>query len=129
MNQALADAGLAPQQIGYINAHGTGTRYNDTIEAIAIRKVFDRHARELAVSSTKGATGHMLGAAGAFEAIVSLLALKEGTLPPTLNLDSPDDDCDLDLVPHVARDRRVMAAMSNSFAFGGQNASLVFTCP
>jgi 3-oxoacyl-[acyl-carrier-protein] synthase II len=128
MTQALADARFVPQQIGYINAHGTGTRYNDAIEATAIRKVFDRHALELAVSSTKGATGHMLGAAGAFEAIVCLLALQEGKLPPTLNLDSPDDDCDLDLVPRVARDRRVTAAMSNSFAFGGQNASLIFTC-
>jgi 3-oxoacyl-[acyl-carrier-protein] synthase II len=125
MKMALRDAGLAPEQIGYINAHGTSTSA-DAVETQAIRGVFGAHADKLAVSSTKSMHGHLLGAAGGLEAAISLLALRHGILPPTINLDDPDPECDLDYVPHTARKAEVEYAMSNSFGFGGTNACLVF---
>jgi 3-oxoacyl-[acyl-carrier-protein] synthase II len=125
MKIALRDAGLAPEQIGYINAHGTSTAA-DAYETQAIRAVFGAHADRLAVSSTKSMHGHLLGAAGGLEAAISVLALRHGILPPTINLDDPDPACDLDYVPHTARHTQVEYAMSNSFGFGGTNASLIF---
>jgi 3-oxoacyl-[acyl-carrier-protein] synthase II len=127
MRLALQDAGLAPEDIGYLNAHGTSTDIGDTLEAEAIEAVFGEHAPRLAVSSTKSMTGHMNGAAGAAEAIISVLALTRSVLPPTLNLDRQDERIRLDCVPHRAREVRVGAVMSNSFGFGGTNVSLVFT--
>jgi 3-oxoacyl-[acyl-carrier-protein] synthase II len=127
MKQALADAGLAPEAIGYINAHGTSTEFNDKNETAAIKAVFGDHARKLAVSSTKSMTGHTLGAAGAIEAGITMLALQRGILPPTINYDTPDPECDLDYVPNQAREQRVHAAISNSFGFGGTNAAIVLT--
>src|SRR5688572_8175750 len=127
MKQALADAGLAPEAIGYINAHGTSTEFNDKNETAAIKAVFGDHAKKLAVSSTKSMTGHMLGAAGAVEAGISMLALQRGILPPTINYDTPDPECDLDYVPNKACEQRVHAAVSNSFGFGGTNAAIVLT--
>lgn len=126
MQMALRDAGLAPEQIGYINAHGTGTPANDATETKAIRSVFGPHAERLAVSSTKSMHGHALGAAGALEAVATVLALHHGILPPTANYTTPDPECDLDVVPNNARAARVEAALSNSFAFGGLNAVLAF---
>lgn len=125
MRLALKDAGIAPEAIGYINAHGTGTAA-DVIETNAIREVFGKHAYELAVSSTKSMHGHLLGAAGGIEAAIACLALRDGVLPPTINLDAPDEGCDLDYIPNVARERQVEYAMSNSFGFGGTNAALIF---
>jgi 3-oxoacyl-[acyl-carrier-protein] synthase II len=125
MRMALRDAASKPEQIGYINAHGTSTGA-DAIETQAIRAVFGAHADRLAVSSTKSMHGHLLGAAGGLEAAISILALRDGILPPTINLDDPDPACDLDYVPHVARRAQVEYAMSNSFGFGGTNACLVF---
>jgi 3-oxoacyl-[acyl-carrier-protein] synthase II len=125
MNAALQDAGVAPANIGYVNAHGTGTRSNDAVEALALLRVFGEYASRLPVSSTKGATGHMLGAAGAFEAVVCLLAMQSGKLPATLNLDDPDVGVELDFIRRGARDTSVATSVSNSFGFGGQNASLV----
>jgi 3-oxoacyl-[acyl-carrier-protein] synthase II len=121
---ALAEAGLDPDGIDYVNAHGTSTPQNDVTETRAIRQVFGRHAGRVAVSSTKSMTGHMIGAAGAVEAIATALAIRHGLLPPTINYDTPDPECDLDYVPNRARARRVRAALSNSFAFGGTNAVL-----
>ena len=126
MRLAMRDAALAPEQIGYINAHGTATEANDRTETAAIRSVFGAHADHLAVSSTKSMHGHALGAAGAFEAVASLLALSAGILPPTANFLSPDPACDLDVVPNQARPADVEACLSNSFAFGGLNAVLAF---
>jgi nodulation protein E len=123
---ALRDGGIAPEEVGYINAHGTGTKVNDPMEVAAIRTVFGKHTERLAVSSTKSMHGHSLGAAGAFEAVATLLALEEGILPPTANFTEPDPECDIDAVPNVARAARVEAAVSNSFAFGGLNAVLAF---
>lgn len=125
MRMALRSAGMAPEQISYINAHGTATPQGDICEAQAIQAVFGAHARRLAVSSTKGATGHMLGAAGAVEMAVCSKAIQTGIVPPTLNLDHPDPGCDLDLVPHTAREMAVDAIVNNSFGFGGHNACLV----
>ncbi len=125
MRAALKVAGLEPKDIGYINAHGTSTPFNDLHESKAIRRVFGEHADKVAVSSTKSMTGHMLGAAGGFEAVVTALALSRGVLPPTINLQTPDPECDLDYVPNKAREAWVNAAMSNSFGFGGTNAVLV----
>jgi nodulation protein E len=122
MRAALEDAGLAPEQVGYINAHGTGTPGNDPTETRAIREVFGAHANNLAVSSTKSMHGHALGAAGAIEAVATLLALDAGILPPTANFTEADPECDLDYVPNVARPANIEAALSNSFAFGGLNA-------
>jgi nodulation protein E len=127
MTLALADAGLAPEQVDYINAHGTGTLANDVTETRAIHKSFGAHARRLAVSSTKSIHGHALGAAGALELVAVLGAIREGVVPPTLNYDAPDPECDLDYVPNQARPQRVGAALSNSFAFGGLNAVLAIT--
>ncbi|KAF0809258.1 3-oxoacyl-(acyl carrier protein) synthase II [Alcanivorax sp. S71-1-4] len=126
MQCALRDAGIAPEQVGYINAHATSTKAGDIAEIRAIRSVFGAHAEQLAVSSTKSMTGHLLGAAGAVEAILCMLALRDGMLPPTINLDNPDDGCDLNLIPHTALKREVEVALSNSFGFGGTNASLLF---
>lgn len=126
MKMALDDAGLAPEEVGYINAHGTSTEYNDKFETMAIKTVFGEHAYKLAVSSTKSMTGHLLGAAGGIEAIFTVLALKEGILPPTINLDTPDPECDLDYVPNAARKQEVNAAISNSLGFGGHNATIAF---
>lgn len=126
MAQALADGGVAPEQVGYINAHGTSTPYNDLYETQAVKTVFGEHAYNLAVSSTKSMTGHLLGAAGGIEAIFTVLALKEGKLPPTMNLQEPDPACDLDYVPNAMRQQQVDYAMSNSLGFGGHNASLLF---
>ncbi|QDE84392.1 MULTISPECIES: beta-ketoacyl-ACP synthase II [Myxococcus] len=126
MRLALQSAGMNPEDVGYINAHGTSTPFNDANETKAIKAVFGDHARKVAVSSTKSMTGHMLGAAGGFEGVVSALALARNILPPTINQTSPDPDCDLDYVPNQAREARVDAVMSNSFGFGGTNAVLVF---
>jgi nodulation protein E len=126
MRAALQDAGLAPDQIGYINAHGTGTASNDATETRAIRELFGLHANHLVVSSTKSMHGHALGAAGALEAVCTVLALREGLIPPTINFTAPDPECDLDVVPNVARKAQVQCALSNSFAFGGLNAVLAF---
>ena len=123
---ALQDAGLAPQEVGYINAHGTGTPGNDPVETRAIRAAFGAHASKLAVSSTKSLHGHALGAAGALEAVATILALHSGVLPPTANFTEPDPECDLDFIPNQPRTARVGAALSNSFAFGGLNAVLAF---
>jgi len=126
MRAALCDAGLAPEQIGYVNAHGTGTRGNDTAEARAIREVFGLRAASPAVSSTKSMHGHALGAAGALEAVATVLALEKGVLPPTANFTVPDPECDVDVVQNHARRVEVEGALSNSFAFGGLNAVLAF---
>jgi len=126
MRLAFQSAGLKPEDVGYINAHGTSTPYNDATETKAIKTVFGPHARKLAVSSTKSMTGHMLGAAGAAEAVVCVLALTRNVLPPTINYVTPDPDCDLDYVPNKPREVRVNAAMTNSFGFGGTNAVLLF---
>ncbi|HZH04791.1 MAG TPA: beta-ketoacyl-ACP synthase II [Myxococcaceae bacterium] len=125
MRIALSAAGMNPEEVGYINAHGTSTPVNDPNETQAIKAVFGDHARKLAVSSTKSMTGHTLGAAGGIEAVVSVLALTRNVLPPTINLDHPDPECDLDYVPKQAREVRVNAVMSNSFGFGGTNAVLL----
>ncbi len=126
MKKALKDAKANANEIGYINAHGTSTHFNDKNETAAIKKVFGDHAATLAVSSTKSMTGHMLGAAGAAEAAFSALALHRGVLPPTINLETPDPECDLDYIPHTAREKNVDMVLSNSFGFGGTNACLVF---
>jgi 3-oxoacyl-[acyl-carrier-protein] synthase II len=126
MTAALRDGGLDAGSVGYINAHGTSTPYNDKFETLAIKRVFGEHARRLAVSSTKSMTGHMLGAAGGVEAIATALALHHGVLPPTINYETPDPDCDLDYVPNQARKQDVDVALSNAFGFGGTNASLAF---
>jgi 3-oxoacyl-(acyl-carrier-protein) synthase len=125
MRRALKDADLAPSDIQYINAHATSTMA-DRIETAAIKQVFGEHAPRLAISSTKSMTGHALGAAGGIEAIFSLLTIDRGILPPTINLDVPDPECDLDYVPHTARLARIESVLSNSFGFGGVNACLIF---
>jgi len=126
MAAALRDASLEPSAVGYINAHGTSTPYNDKFETIAIKRVFGEHARRLAVSSTKSMTGHLLGAAGGIEAIATAFALHHGVLPPTMNYEKPDPDCDLDYIPNQARKQDVEVALSNAFGFGGTNATLAF---
>lgn len=126
MRAALEDGGLSPGQVGYVNAHGTSTPVGDEKEIEAIKAVFREHAAKLMVSSTKSMHGHLLGAAGAVESVVTIRALETGVIPPTINLDNPSPDCDLDLVPHRARSAQVEAALSNSFGFGGTNCSLVF---
>lgn len=126
MKMALRTAGVNPEQVGYVNAHGTSTHFNDLHETQGIKHVFGDHAKKLAVSSTKSMTGHLLGAAGAIEAIAVAQALQDGILPPTINLTDPDPECDLDYVPEGAREAQVEYALSNSFAFGGQNAALLF---
>ncbi|MGB1748879.1 MAG: beta-ketoacyl-ACP synthase II [Dehalococcoidia bacterium] len=126
MKWAVQDAGIAPTDVEYINAHGTSTPLNDKFETVAIKKMFGDHAYDLTVSSTKSMTGHLLGAAGGIESAFAVLAIDEEALPPTINLNDPDPDCDLDYVPNVAVKKRVDVTMSNSLGFGGHNASLVF---
>jgi 3-oxoacyl-[acyl-carrier-protein] synthase II len=126
MKFALNDAGLKPEDIDYINAHGTSTPFNDKNETAAIKELFGEHAYKLAVSSTKSMTGHLLGATGAIEAIITVLALKNGILPPTINYETPDPECDLYYVPNKAVERPINIALSNTFGFGGHNASLIF---
>jgi 3-oxoacyl-[acyl-carrier-protein] synthase II len=125
MEMALLDAGLAPEEVDHINAHGTSTPLNDRFETMAIKSVFSSHAKRLAVSSTKSMTGHLLGAAGGVEIIACALAIKEKTVPPTVNYETPDPDCDLDYVPNRARRQEVRAAISNSLGFGGHNVALL----
>jgi nodulation protein E len=125
MRGALRDAGLAPEAIGYINAHGTGTTVNDRTECAAVRAVFGAHADDLLISSTKSMHGHLIGGTGAVELLACLMAVRDGIVAPTINYDAPDPECDLDVVPNVARERPVRAAMTNAFAFGGLNAVLV----
>lgn len=126
IKQAIEDGGIDPTLVGYINAHGTSTQYNDLYETMAVKSVFGEHAYKLAMSSTKSMTGHLLGAAGGIEAIFTALALKEGILPPTINITDPDPECDLDYVAGEAREASIEYAMSNSLGFGGHNASLLF---
>lgn len=126
MINALKDAGIAPEQVDYVNAHGTSTQVGDKGETIAIKRAFGDHARKVAVSSTKSMTGHLLGAAGGVEAIFSILALRDQVAPPTINLENPDEGCDLDYVPKTARKMKLNIVMSNSFGFGGTNGTLVF---
>jgi len=129
MRNALKSARLEPEAIGYINAHGTSTPLGDEIELGAVKRLFGDHAYKLAMSSTKSAIGHLLGAAGSVEAIFSILAMRDGILPPTLNLDNPSEACDINLVPKVAQEREVEYVLTNSFGFGGTNASLIFCRP
>ncbi len=126
MGNALEDARLNPEQVDYINAHGTSTQAGDIAETQAIKSVFRDHAGKLAISSSKSMIGHLLGAAGSVEAIISILALDEGVIPPTINLDNPEEGCDLDYVPRESREQDIRVALSNSFGFGGTNASLIF---
>ncbi len=126
MKMALRDAAITPEDMGYINAHGTSTKFGDELESTAIKTVFGAHAYKIPVSSTKSMTGHLLGAAGGVEAVISILALDRGVLPPTINLENPDPECDLDYIPNKSREKRVNVAMSNSFGFGGTNACLIF---
>ena len=126
MQSTLADSSVSPEQVQYINAHGTSTPYNDKLETLAIKKVFGEHASKLAISSTKSMTGHLLGGAGGLEAGITVLALRDQVMPPTINLENPDPDCDLDYVPNQSRKAEVEYALSNSFGFGGTNAALLF---
>jgi len=126
MKLALEDANIAPNEVDYINAHGTSTPLNDVVETKAIKKVFGEHAYKLMVSSTKSMTGHLLGGAGGLEAVITVKALETGIVPPTINLEEPDPECDLDYVPNQARRAKIKVAMSNAFGFGGTNACLVF---
>ncbi|MBB6443542.1 beta-ketoacyl-ACP synthase II [Bacillus benzoevorans] len=126
MKMAIKDGGLEPNEIDYVNAHGTSTAYNDKFETAAIKEVFADHAGKLAISSTKSMTGHLLGAAGGVEAIFTVKAIQEGIIPPTINYVTPDPECDLDYVPNQARKQEIKAAMSNSLGFGGHNATIVF---
>ena len=126
MKMALTTAGVKPEEVDYINAHGTSTPFNDLYETLAIKSVFGNHAKSLMVSSTKSMTGHLLGAAGGVEAVYSLLAMDRGVVPPTINYSEVDAECDLDYVPNTARDAKVRISMSNSFGFGGTNATLLF---
>lgn len=125
MRMALAKAGITPQQVDYVNAHGTSTPVGDLCEVRAIKSIFGEHAKRLSVSSTKSMTGHLLGAAGAVESVACALAITHGIIPPTINLEDPEDECDLDLTANTARERKISVALNNSFGFGGHNASLV----
>ena len=127
MRNALRDATLNPDQVDYINAHGTSTNAGDVAETLAVKSVFGRASQDLAVSSTKSMVGHLLGAAGAVEAIFSVLAIQDSLAPPTINLDNPDEDCDLNYVPHIAQEKSIKVAMSNSFGFGGTNGTVLFS--
>jgi 3-oxoacyl-[acyl-carrier-protein] synthase II len=126
MNNALKDAEVSPEQVDYINAHGTSTDYNDRFETMAIKRVFGDRAKKVAISSTKSMTGHLLGAAGSIEAIITIHAMRDSVIPPTINYNTPDPECDLDYVPNVSRNQEVNVAISNSFGFGGSNACVVF---
>jgi len=127
MANALRNAGMSPDEIDYVNAHGTSTPLGDIAETVAVKRAFGEHARKLAVSSTKSMTGHLLGAAGGIEAVFSVLAIRDQVAPPTINLQNPDPECDLDYVPNTARPMKIGAVLSNSFGFGGTNGTLVFT--
>jgi 3-oxoacyl-[acyl-carrier-protein] synthase II len=126
MRSALERSDVAPERVGYINAHGTSTDLGDKLETVAIKHAFGEHARKLAVSSTKSMTGHLLGGAGGLEAGITVLALRDQMLPPTINLENPDPECDLDYVPNECRQKQFDYAMSNSFGFGGTNGALLF---
>jgi 3-oxoacyl-[acyl-carrier-protein] synthase II len=126
MRHALQDGGLRPEEVDYINAHGTSTPYNDANETLAIRRVFGDHAYRMPVSSIKSMIGHTWGAAGAIEAAATILSVQHGVVPPTINYENPDPDCDLDYVPNKARNLIIQVALNNSFGFGGTNATLVF---
>ncbi len=125
MKRALDDGQLEPSEIAYINAHGTSTPLGDQAETTAMKTVFGEHAHKLSISSTKSQLGHLLGASGGVELVLSVLAAKENVIPPTINLDEPDPACDLDYTPNQPREREIAAAMSNSFGFGGHNASII----
>ncbi|MCA9051470.1 MAG: beta-ketoacyl-[acyl-carrier-protein] synthase II, partial [Planctomycetaceae bacterium] len=127
IKMALADAEINPDQIGYVNAHGTSTKVNDQVETMAIKGGLGDHARQTPVSSIKSMLGHLIAAAGSVEAITCMLAMRDGVLPPTINYETPDPDCDLDYIPNEARPSKVSACLSNSFGFGGQNVSLIIT--
>jgi 3-oxoacyl-[acyl-carrier-protein] synthase II len=126
MAMAMRDAGVSPEQVGYVNAHGTSTPLGDLADTHAMKRAFGDHAYKMMVSSTKSMTGHLLGAAGGVEAVFSVLALQKGVVPPTINLDEPGEGCDLDYVPNVAREKELDVVMSNGFGFGGTNGTLVF---
>jgi 3-oxoacyl-[acyl-carrier-protein] synthase II len=126
MGRALRSAGVEPAQVSYINAHGTSTPHGDRVETLAIKRCFGEHAKRVAVSSTKSMTGHLLGAAGGLEAGIAILAVHHQLAPPTINLECPDEECDLDYVPNRARPMKIEYALSNSFGFGGTNAALLF---
>jgi len=126
MVAAMRDAGIDPAQVDYINAHGTSTPAGDLAETMGIKSVLGAHAGKVMVSSTKSMTGHLLGAAGGVEAVFSAMAIHAGVVPPTINLDNPSEGCDLDYVPHVARQKKIDVALSNSFGFGGTNGTLAF---
>jgi 3-oxoacyl-[acyl-carrier-protein] synthase II len=126
MKAAIKDAKLAPEDIAYVNAHGTSTQIGDAIETRALKRVFGERAKKVAISSTKSMTGHLLGGAGGLEGGISVLALRDQILPPTINQETPDPECDLDYIPNVARKASVEYALSNSFGFGGTNAALIF---
>ena len=126
MRNAMRDAHIQPEQVGYVNAHGTSTPLGDELEATAIKRAFGEHAYKMLVSSTKSMTGHLLGGAGGLEAGITVMALQNQIVPPTANLDNPGEGCDLDFVPHTAREATIEYAMSNSFGFGGTNGCLVF---
>ncbi|HEV3121935.1 MAG TPA: beta-ketoacyl-[acyl-carrier-protein] synthase II, partial [Isosphaeraceae bacterium] len=125
MREALEDAEIDPEGVDYINAHGTSTAVNDSIETLAIKRTFGDAAGQVPISSTKSMMGHLIAAAGSVEAIVCLLAIRDGVMPPTINLDNPGPDCDLDYIPHTARRKAVDVALTNSFGFGGQNIALI----
>lgn len=126
MHQAMADAGVNPEDIDYVNAHGTSTEYNDKFETQAIKTVFGEKAAGVAISSTKSMTGHLLGAAGAIESISCILAITNGVVPPTINYQTPDPECNLDYTPNEAREKKIKTALNNAFGFGGHNTSLIF---
>ena len=126
MEMAIRRAGITPEQVDYVNAHGTSTPYNDKLETLAIKRVFGEHAYKVAISSTKSMTGHLLGAAGGVEAAIAVLAIRHQAIPPTINYETPDPDCDLDYVPNQKRDAKIDYVLSNSFGFGGTNAALLF---
>jgi 3-oxoacyl-[acyl-carrier-protein] synthase II len=126
MRNALKDAGIQPQQVDYVNAHGTSTELGDRIETFALKRAFCEHAYKLAVSSTKSMTGHLLGGAGGLEAGITVLALRDQIAPPTINHEVPDPECDLDYVPNQARPMKIDYALTNSFGFGGTNGCLIF---
>ena len=126
MQIALENANLSPNEVDYINAHGTSTPINDKFETSAMKTVFSEDAYKIPISSTKSMTGHLLGAGRALEAAISVMSINQGVIPPTINLETPDPDCDLDYTPHIPKRGRVRTAMSNSFGFGGHNASLLF---
>jgi 3-oxoacyl-[acyl-carrier-protein] synthase II len=126
MAMAVRKGGIAPSDVDYINAHGTSTPYNDRLETLAIHNCFGEHARNVAISSTKSMTGHLLGGAGGLEAGITALAVHHQIAPPTINLDDPDPECDLDYIPHRSRRMPIRYALSNSFGFGGTNAALLF---